>query len=105
VREILTFYFGNEGLLVQHTESQAYYCGERKTPAQVFDASTAWRSREARGTHRIYEAPGLFTPAECAEAIDLAEAHTAEQGGWTTARHYSVPTTDIPIHEVPTWYL
>ena len=24
----------------------------------------------------------------------------AQAGGWTTSRHYAVPTTDIPVHEV-----
>jgi hypothetical protein len=24
-----------------------------------------------------------------------------ESGGWTTSRHYSVPTTDLPVHEIP----
>ena len=31
-----------------------------------------------------------------------AEAHAERSGGWTTARHHAVPTTDIPLHLVPT---
>jgi hypothetical protein len=31
----------------------------------------------------------------------MAEAHAARSGGWTTSRHYSVPTTDVPVRLVP----
>ena len=44
----------------------------------------------------------LFTPSECAEAIQFAEDHAAAHGGWTTTRHHAVPTTDVPLHEIPT---
>lgn len=44
----------------------------------------------------------LISPDECKKAIDWAEsAATSRTGGWTTSRHYAVPTTDIPIHEIP----
>ena len=34
---------------------------------------------------------------ECADLINTAENHA---DGWTTSRHYAVPTTDIPLHEL-----
>jgi hypothetical protein len=43
----------------------------------------------------------LLSLDECAAAIDLAEAHATQSGGWTTTRHHAVPTTDVPVHEVP----
>ena len=43
----------------------------------------------------------LFGAPECADAIAMAEAHAAVTGGWTTSRHHAVPTTDVPVHEVP----
>ena len=43
----------------------------------------------------------IVSPSECAAAIEAAEAHAAQSGGWTTTRHHAVPTTDIPLHEVP----
>ncbi len=43
----------------------------------------------------------LLAPDDCARAVAAAEAEAAKRGGWTTARHYSVPTTDLPLHEVP----
>ncbi len=43
----------------------------------------------------------LLTADDCARAVAAAEEAAARRGGWTTARHYAVPTTDIPLHEVP----
>ncbi|KAL3811986.1 hypothetical protein ACHAXA_009604 [Cyclostephanos tholiformis] len=34
---------------------------------------------------------------ECNNIISKAETHA---DGWTTSRHYAVPTTDIPLHEL-----
>lgn len=46
-------------------------------------------------------APPLLNEAECAEWVAAAETAAAVRGGWTTSRHYAVPTTDLPIHAVP----
>eukprot|EP00562_Extubocellulus_spinifer_P008198 CAMPEP_0178504300 /NCGR_PEP_ID=MMETSP0696-20121128/18515_1 /TAXON_ID=265572 /ORGANISM="Extubocellulus spinifer, Strain CCMP396" /LENGTH=834 /DNA_ID=CAMNT_0020133517 /DNA_START=53 /DNA_END=2557 /DNA_ORIENTATION=+ len=44
----------------------------------------------------------LLSPDECKRAIRWAEdAATVRADGWTTSRHYAVPTTDIPVHEIP----
>ena len=37
----------------------------------------------------------------CTRIVAAAEAEAARRGGWTTARHYGAPTTDLPLHEVP----
>lgn len=42
----------------------------------------------------------LLSKKECEFVIKCAEK-AAEEGGWTTSRHYAVPTTDIPIHVIP----
>jgi predicted 2-oxoglutarate/Fe(II)-dependent dioxygenase YbiX len=42
-----------------------------------------------------------LTEAECAEWVRVAEKAGAARGGWTTSRHYAVPTTDIPVHAIP----
>ena len=46
------------------------------------------------------EAEPLVTLEECKWVIDTTEAYAAQAGGWTTSRHYAVPTTDIPVHVV-----
>merc|ERR1712113_702414 len=43
----------------------------------------------------------ILSLKECAWVIQTAENHAASNGGWTTARHYAVPTTDIPLHSIP----
>lgn len=44
----------------------------------------------------------LLTPHECRRVIKWAEdAAKGREGGWTTSRHYAVPTTDLPVHELP----
>lgn len=44
----------------------------------------------------------LISTDECQKAIEWAELEAkSRKDGWTTSRHYAVPTTDIPIHEIP----
>jgi len=45
----------------------------------------------------------LLTPKECKQVIDWTEkeAQNRPGKGWTTDRHYDVPTTDLPVHEIP----
>jgi SET domain len=43
----------------------------------------------------------LLSAEDCAAAIEAAEAGALAGGGWTTQRHYAVPTTDVPVNSVP----
>ena len=43
----------------------------------------------------------LLSRATCKGAIEAAEAWAAAHGGWTTARHYTVATTDVPMTSLP----
>ena len=43
----------------------------------------------------------LLPKAVCAHFIATAEAWAKKNGGWTTARHYSVATTDVPLIDLP----
>ena len=41
----------------------------------------------------------LLSAEECQQIIALAEAYTRDSAqGWSTKRHYAVPTTDFPVH-------
>jgi len=42
----------------------------------------------------------VITKDECESAIEWVKETTSLQG-WTTSRHYAVPTTDVPLHEIP----
>ena len=41
----------------------------------------------------------IISKIECQRVIQVAEGY-AKKHGWTTSRHYAVPTTDIPLHEL-----
>ena len=43
----------------------------------------------------------LFNPATCQWVIDAAERYARRHGGWSTQRHESYPTTDLPVQRVP----
>ena len=55
----------------------------------------------AGGATAVLTAAPLLDAAGCARLVAAAEAAAAGEGGWTTARHYAVPTTDLPLHRVP----
>lgn len=46
------------------------------------------------------KATPLLSEEECQFIVKTAEEHCNSTSGWTTTRHYAVPTTDIPIHEI-----
>lgn len=48
---------------------------------------------------RLHAITHVLDSSECAAMTDIVEAHVA-QHGWTTSRHYSVPTTDVPVAAV-----
>lgn len=56
----------------------------------VKKATTVYRTRSS-----------LLCAQECIWAVSTAEAHARKIGGWSTARHYGAPTTDIALHESP----
>jgi hypothetical protein len=39
--------------------------------------------------------------SRCKTIIATTEEYARRDGGWTTGRHYSVPTTDVPVHAMP----
>ncbi len=74
----------------------------RPPPAAPPAAPPAYDAYVLRGEARAFctRAP-LLSVHECAAAVAAAEAHAVAHGGWTTSRHYAVPTTDLPVHAVP----
>ena len=48
-----------------------------------------------------YTKKPLFSAQECDDIVAEAEEHAKRLGGWSTARHYSHPTTDIRITDLP----
>ena len=44
---------------------------------------------------------GFISSEICDNIISWTEEHNRAHGGWTTNRHYAVPTTDIPVADIP----
>ena len=52
-------------------------------------------------TQSVFFASKIIDVPTCQQLIQFALDYALNNGGWTTSRHYSVPTTDLPIHQVP----
>lgn len=102
-------------LLQTQRRKDALYCRDVEGEGTSDLGGEAARNVDAPAACEVHLLPGggasckmavtvspLFTPSECAEAIQFAEDHAAAHGGWTTTRHHAVPTTDVPLHEIPT---
>ena len=76
------------------TTRDAYHAGPCASKAFVFATVES-------GGAVVWASNNVVDPRACAKAITLAEAHAAKNGGWTTARHFAVPTTDLPVHGAP----
>ena len=108
-------------------EAFAFDCSAAVSPAEVhikeigeLSESEEVGSGLGAGTQGVFITPQpLLSPEECEDAVRFAEDHACgcsagadgkpveAKEGWTTSRHYAVPTTDIPVHEIPrllAWY-
>ena len=52
-------------------------------------------------TQSVFIASDIIDALTCQKLIQWALDYALNNGGWTTSRHYSVPTTDLPVHQVP----
>ena len=76
------------------TTRDAYHCGTCSSRTFAFDTVS-------KGGVSVWSSNSVVASEACAKAIELAEAHASQGEGWTTARHFAVPTTDLPVHASP----
>jgi hypothetical protein len=76
------------------TTRDAYHAGA--CSSRTFGFETV-----SRGGVSVWSSNSVVDAKACAKAIELAEAHASSNEGWTTARHFAVPTTDLPVHSSP----
>ena len=76
------------------TTRDAYHCGTCSSRTFGFDTVS-------RGGVSVWSSNSVVSSEACAKAIELAETHASQGEGWTTARHFAVPTTDLPVHASP----
>eukprot|EP00536_Pseudo-nitzschia_multiseries_P010188 jgi/Psemu1/288948/fgenesh1_pg.304_\ len=85
-----------------------YFCPVSECKGSNFAYSTI-RTSKADSTHNstkaatqaVFIAEDIVDSSTCQNLIQWALDYASNNGGWTTSRHYSVPTTDLPIHKVP----
>jgi hypothetical protein len=52
-------------------------------------------------TASVFVASNVIDETTCRHLIQSAMDFATAHGGWTTNRHYAVPTQDLPVHHVP----
>lgn len=101
-KEAFTYFPEHNGIRLQSVKKMAYDLFRIKKSLKLPGINVL-----AQKTKEIIELECYFTEnvlkdSECQLAIQLAEEAIIERDGkWTTSRHYAVPTTDLPIHEIP----
>lgn len=65
------------------------------------DESLFFASFRTIAVDEIYLTTSGPLAAVCPSWVEAAESVARSRGGWDTARHKAVPTTDLPIHEIP----
>jgi hypothetical protein len=94
------------GITLQLEKQKAYRYFEYTN--QTTNIATLPESQAIGSSRQLFVTPRLESPATCRQLIEWAQEHASKQGGWTTSRHYDVPTNDVPVHKVPTlldWFV
>jgi len=94
-------------LVAQGAKDAAYAWWKNRDDSQPASAASwaSWGPVDKHHTSKAYVtgSPGqpVLSDAQCDAIVQACEAHAATHGGWTTSRHYSAPTTDLPVQAVP----
>jgi hypothetical protein len=92
-------------LSLQCEKQEAYQYFEPLTPvANAFLPSyenMRCRTGSISSTIPVFVAMDTIDNSMCDQLVEWAVDYAQDNGGWTTSRHYAVPTTDLPVHQVP----
>ena len=91
-------------------EANAYYRGddesrcieEQSTPPSCL--YNQWTTAEGDLEDYVFIGENILNANECKQMVEMAETYHDKLSGdknWTTSRHYAVPTTDIPVYQIP----
>ena len=89
---------GDDAINAAVSEVLAYY---RKEGGDVISVGT-WGTIEGLEGD-AFQDEGILDAEDCLRMVKIAEKHQQDSrnGEWTTERHYAVPTTDIPVYQIP----
>jgi len=87
-------------------EANAYYRrGDDDDEEQ--SAPSPWITAEGDLEDYVFIGEHILDANECQQMVQLAETYHGNKydgdhnNNWTTSRHYAVPTTDVPIYQIP----
>ena len=79
-------------------EANAYYRNEGET---VKHPGAPWKAAKELEDD-VFIGEHVLDAQECQDMVAAAEAHFQNKKDyWTTSRHFAVPTTDVPIYQIP----
>ena len=91
----------DENLKEALRECDAYYRAGDDSPVE----STSEVNAVEGMSNKAFVIESLLSGPECASQVTTVESHIMSSSDnvstWKTRRHYSVPTTDIPVFEIP----
>lgn len=91
---------GDEAVVKAHAVAHSYFPEHQQqhltATATTVDSFTCEEILQGQ----IFLAENVLDPIECRNMTRMVEDHVAKVG-WSTSRHYSVPTTDIPVTDLP----
>jgi len=85
------------GIRLQLEKQMAYRYFEAN---EIITVENPERNYQCLLDDRLFITPQCVDGPTCQKLIEWANEYVQEHG-WTTNRHYAVPTQDVPIHQVP----
>ena len=88
---------GHESLAEQVRKDRAYSISLASVQANVEVSNL-----QPTGVHGIMlSSLPILSPVSCTHWVQIAESAAKRANGWSRRRHRAVPTTDLPIHDIP----
>jgi tetratricopeptide (TPR) repeat protein len=92
------------GIAIEVVKQRVYRTLEQSVDEiAIYDSEVAYTTLLDGKCFLTNDTSAIISMKDCQMVIQCAESYAAARGnsdGWTTSRHYAVPTTDIPVHEL-----
>lgn len=94
------------GIRLQLEKQMAYHYfredDQNPTRKQIYNRMVLPIYQAIGSSRQLFVTPNMVSSSTCYQLTEWAEEYAnGKDDGWTTSRHYAVPTTDIPVHTVP----
>ena len=97
------------GIAIEVEKQRVYRTLERSVDVTATNDKVVYTSFLDGKCFLTNDTSAIISIKDCNMVIQVAESYAAagNSDGWTTSRHYAVPTTDIPLYELTelhTWF-